>query len=342
MLTPVPLPDFRDSARALMHDLPRLRAAINEAKVLLSALRGECTCPAPDPKHCRCVQRWRAHSACRMWEGAEAGLYLLREEYRAVYAEATGDVWGEDAHGLVLVGPLDGERTTHVLSGNRWVPSAILPAWWGDEAVHSSHRAVLLGKWHEDCLKAESEPRRQAAKRSIFSAWDNAWPEKPARRLPNGSWPYAWPLLCNRCLVEGTVLAEQPTGFSPISCPACAGKGYILRIGPGGFLSEEEETMNSDANPKIEYRTGLPTIEQIRAHEARGGWWMSHDPSNGHLVSDYNELDVAKLRVRDHVVQQLRFVDGKAIWRRSVCGEERLYRPVLLDGTPCPWPETEK
>lgn len=211
MLTPVPLPDFRDSARALMHDLPRLRAAINEAKVLLSALRGECTCPAPDPKHRRCVQRWRAHSACCMWEGAEAGLYLLREEYRAVYAEATGEVWGEDAHVLVLLGPLDGERATHVLSGNRWVPSAILPAWWGDEAVHSSHRAVLLGKWHDDLLKRKPLEYHRVLIRSVFATWEDA----PASRLPNGSWPYAWPVPCLVC-----------------SGKDCDGKGYILRVGP--------------------------------------------------------------------------------------------------------------
>lgn len=197
MLTPVPLPDFRDSARALMHDLPRLRAAINESLLCLRVLRGE-------------VKGWQDHPCVAMWRGAEAGLYLLREEYRAAYAEATDGVkWGKDVEPPAW-------RNDKILAGRVYADSAILPRWWGDEAVHSSHRAVLLGKWEEE------GPQHRLARLGL-------WPQKPASRLPGGSWPYAWPLPCEACLGAGEIRA----GLT-ILCPHCDGKGYTLRIGPRG------------------------------------------------------------------------------------------------------------
>lgn len=63
-----------------------------------------------------------------------------------------------------------------------------LPPWWGDEAVHSSHRAVLLGKWKES-TSATTDP--------IWWEWWGKlclkWSEAPATRDAAGRWPYVWP-----------------------------------------------------------------------------------------------------------------------------------------------------
>lgn len=139
----VPVPDFRSCARSL--DLRRLRSQINEALVLLRAVTGQSTA-------------WARHPAARAWEGCGLGLWLYREACRAEYAERTGEAWGVEFEAP------DGD---------------VLPSWWGDDAVHRAHRAILLGKWFEGGAPIPDLPD-----------WP---PTERAERGPDGRWPYIWP-----------------------------------------------------------------------------------------------------------------------------------------------------
>lgn len=83
----------------------------------------------------------------------------------------------------------------------------------------------------------------------------------------------------------------------------------------------------------VDYRPGLPTTEQVKAHEERGGWWMSRFTGPG-----------------DRFAPQVRrlFLDEKRQIRASedvsdaygmapaLIAIER--RPCSPDGDPMPWP----
>lgn len=159
----VPETDFRACAQAL--DLRRLRSQINEALVILRTLRGESTA-------------WQHHPAVKAWRGCAAGVYLYREACRAEYAERTGGVWGADV-------PPPFEFDLFCQDDSVAYTDGILPWWWGIDAVHSSHRAVLLGKWYEagyPRVFSDSTPPLLMTR----------WTETPAVRV-DGKWPYVWP-----------------------------------------------------------------------------------------------------------------------------------------------------
>ena len=82
------------------------------------------------------------------------------------------------------------------------------------------------------------------------------------------------------------------------------------------------------ATTTVEYRPGLPTAEQVQAHEARGGVWMT-------LVEGRASID------RMHVDGA-----GRVAWTTLggaplgawMVDERFSARPCLPDGTPCQWP----
>lgn len=65
----------------------------------------------------------------------------------------------------------------------------------------------------------------------------------------------------------------------------------------------------------IKYRSGLPSVEDVRAHEERGGLWM-----------------IIWLAAKEAAFIH----QGSANWQ-VIDVHDRL-RPRLPDGTPCPWP----
>lgn len=79
-----------------------------------------------------------------------------------------------------------------------------------------------------------------------------------------------------------------------------------------------------------EYRLGLPAIEQVRAHEARGGWWMGRYPEMHPLPP---------LIGRFQFDREMRFTHIRYITDSPSSVLE--YRPCLPDGTPCPWPSND-
>lgn len=83
-----------------------------------------------------------------------------------------------------------------------------------------------------------------------------------------------------------------------------------------------------------EYRKGLPSIEDVQAHEARGGWWQLA----------YNSGGAALVYMADGGPGFLdwRMAGESANWRRISWVEARQdgrsYRPCTSDGVPCAWP----
>lgn len=80
----------------------------------------------------------------------------------------------------------------------------------------------------------------------------------------------------------------------------------------------------------VPYRPGLPSVDQVRAHEARGGWWQSRGQVTWSDGSITNELRVYQLQVSTLAEM---FEDWEPEdhmrWSR---------RPCSPDGTPLPWP----
>lgn len=77
-----------------------------------------------------------------------------------------------------------------------------------------------------------------------------------------------------------------------------------------------------------EYRPGLPTVEQVRAHEARGGWWAwridkKRPPLHQRLMLHHGVLALDS--------------DGCCWYEASDSDSIQRY-PILPDGTPCGWP----
>lgn len=66
---------------------------------------------------------------------------------------------------------------------------------------------------------------------------------------------------------------------------------------------------------RSEYRPGLPSVEQKRAHEARGGWWMIQE---------------------SHLAPRIMRADNRAYF--GFVSQSCRSRPCLPDGTLCPWP----
>lgn len=84
----------------------------------------------------------------------------------------------------------------------------------------------------------------------------------------------------------------------------------------------------------VEYRPGLPTVEQVQAHHARGGWWQF-------LYEGEEGPCMVRLRWEDHDGDSSLIV-GRHAGRIefSRVSPPASCRPVAFpDGTPCPWPE---
>lgn len=85
--------------------------------------------------NCGIVSGWRNHPAAKMWLGHESGLIA--------YGVAICDEW-------ILRGYKDTCREKILAFGEPDITD--MPAWWGDERIHSSHRSALLRKspeWYE-------------------------------------------------------------------------------------------------------------------------------------------------------------------------------------------------
>ena len=119
MQTFVPWPDFAESARSL--DQARLGKQRVEALQVLRAV----TLPA---------YGWQSHPAVAMWRGHREAL--------TAYSLAVTDEW-------IAQGRADTVRPqiAEFAPGVEATSSGLdLPAWWGDEAVHRSHRSKLVQK----------------------------------------------------------------------------------------------------------------------------------------------------------------------------------------------------
>lgn len=119
MQTFVPWPDATESARSL--DQARLGKQRVEALQVLRAV----TLPA---------YGWQAHPAIAMWRGHREAL--------TAYSLAITDEWIAQGH-ADTVRPQIAEFAPGVEATTRGLD---LPRWWGDEAVHLSHRSKLVQK----------------------------------------------------------------------------------------------------------------------------------------------------------------------------------------------------
>jgi len=114
MQTFVPYPDIRESAIVL--DRQRLGKQRVETFQLLRAISNESL-------------GWRNHPAAKMWRGHESGL--------VAYGLAVCTEWISRGYK---------DTCTEKILAYGEPDENNMPAWWGDEAVHSSHRANLLRK----------------------------------------------------------------------------------------------------------------------------------------------------------------------------------------------------
>ena len=136
MQTFVPYPSFEQSAACL--DYRRLGKQRVETLQILNSL----TTPG---------YGWSNHPATKMWHGHEAGLcaYGL-----AICADWIGRGYKDTCT----------EKMLAIVSPD----ASDLPVWWGDDIIHSSHRANLLRKLPEHYNQF-------------------GWTENPAT-------PYSWPV----------------------------------------------------------------------------------------------------------------------------------------------------
>ena len=128
MQTFVPYPDMQRSAEVL--DDKRLGKQRVEALQIIRALTYE-------------TYGWKHHPAVLMWKGHEEAL--------GAYARAICEEWTNRGHAdtcavtittdLTAAGIRTPARTEHELR-----KAEELPPWWGDDAVHRSHRSALLRK----------------------------------------------------------------------------------------------------------------------------------------------------------------------------------------------------
>lgn len=96
---------------------------------------------------CGLSDGWKNHPAVRMWRGYEYALFqygmdMIREWKRRGYKDT---LW------LRMRALLKFDMPKHYGAGNPFNDLLVIPRppWWGDERVHSSHRANLLRKMPE-------------------------------------------------------------------------------------------------------------------------------------------------------------------------------------------------
>jgi len=156
MQTFLPYPNLITSAQAL--DPKRRFNQINEVMVIAKTLTG----------YYGTGKGWPHHPAVKMWTGHV--WYLV--EYGLTLVQSVR--W--NAH-LFTDRQIDASfqmrRNLLSLPISRDTPVSPAPSWFGDEAFHSAHRAILLAKLPE---------------------WYGrfGWEEQPAQMV-NGKYPYIWP-----------------------------------------------------------------------------------------------------------------------------------------------------
>ena len=149
MQTFVPLPSF--AASALVLDRRRLGKQRVEATQLLMVLLDIPTLNGEKSKG-----GWQNHPAALMWKGHERALsaYLLvvcKEWQRRGFSDGLG-VGASILLGLTSPAAALGSELSSVQRIGRWaadrgpLPSTGHPAWWGDSALHASHRSNLIRK----------------------------------------------------------------------------------------------------------------------------------------------------------------------------------------------------
>lgn len=119
---------------------------------------------------------WPNHPASKMWRGCEQALamYLLHgvKELLLRGYDYRDRPWCQE---LLNILPLQPDSVEEALYERRAIMRrCILPPWLGDEAVHASHRGVLLYKNYEWYSKF-------------------GWAEEPRAPLPSGKQDYVWP-----------------------------------------------------------------------------------------------------------------------------------------------------
>ncbi|NAZ81299.1 hypothetical protein GTR02_05670 [Kineococcus sp. R8] len=124
MQTFLPYPSLARSAAVL--DAPRLGKQRVETLQILRALE------LPD-------YGWSSHPAVLMWRGCTPAL--------VAYGLACVEAWTAPGR-ADSTGPLIAEFAPEVvgLSEEELLADRLLPSWWGDDAVHRSHRSALLRK----------------------------------------------------------------------------------------------------------------------------------------------------------------------------------------------------
>ena len=181
MQTFVPLADFEMSARTL--DRQRLGCQRKEAfqilQILLTgprikkclecmkshAVHANCSTPG-----CKMTVRlesntpWYNHPAVRMWKGYEACLSL--------YGMNICSEWSRRGYNDNLYGKFEAEFQKQLLDVSDFSTNCY-PPWFGDDRVHSSHRAALLFK-------------------NFSHYYQFCWIEKPSIPIPGKSL-YFWP-----------------------------------------------------------------------------------------------------------------------------------------------------
>lgn len=127
MQTFLPYPDFERSARAL--DAKRLGKQRVETIQVVRALT-------------RPGYGWANHPAVLMWRGFEEAL--------GRYGFTCCEVWTElgfgDTCAATIAEDLGTADIETVRSEQELVAAGALPSWWGDEALHRSHRSALVRK----------------------------------------------------------------------------------------------------------------------------------------------------------------------------------------------------
>ena len=119
MQTFVPFPDLTATARVL--DDKRLGKQRVETLQIIRALTWE-------------TYGWTRHPAVRMWEGHVPAL--------GRYAEVICGEWTARGHADTCDATIRRDLADAGFAG----AEVTMPAWWGDDAVHRSHRSSLLRK----------------------------------------------------------------------------------------------------------------------------------------------------------------------------------------------------
>jgi hypothetical protein len=137
----VPVASIEESCEIL--DTERLGKQRSEIKIILAALTGVRFKRAAGEHELYLPEKrgYMNHSATRMWRGHELAL--------AQFGVTNCEVWAS-RFGHNLTTGKGADTLADMRAWGDWLmdngSDDDMPAWWGDEAVHRSHREVLLSK----------------------------------------------------------------------------------------------------------------------------------------------------------------------------------------------------